>query len=69
MSIAGLSKQKKVFWSHCCVFSLEKQSELFLLLKDPLVATFNETRVLTSRNYVAEKVMVFTNWSKIFQTF
>ena len=42
---------------------------MFLPLRDPLVATFNETRAPTSRKYVAEQGIVMRNWSKTFQTF
>ena len=42
---------------------------MFSPLRDPLVATFNETRVTTSRKYVAEQGIVMPNWSKIFQAF
>ena len=34
---------------------------MFLPLNDPLVTTFDETRVLTSREYVAEQVRVMSN--------
>ena len=57
------SKTFQTFWSHSSVFSLEKQPknlnfQSFLPLKDPLVATFNETRAPTSRKYVAEQGIV-----------
>ena len=42
---------------------------MFLLLTDPLVATFSETRAPTSRKYVAEQGMVMPNWLKTFHTF
>ena len=42
---------------------------MLLTLREQLVATFNETRALTSRKYVAEQAIVIRNWSKIFQTF
>ena len=50
---------------------LEKQPEnlnfeSFLSLIDPFVATFNETRTLTSRKFVAEQGIVMLNWSKTF---
>ena len=38
--------------------------QFFLLLKEPLVATLNETCALTSRANVAEKVMIIPNLSK-----
>ena len=41
----------------------------FLPLIEPLVATFSETRTLTSRKYVAEQGIVMPNWSKIFRVF
>ena len=43
--------------------------EGFLPLIEPLVATFSETRTLTSRKYVAEQGIVMPNWSKIFRVF
>ena len=72
--IPNWSKIFQTFWSHSSIFALQKQPKTlnfqsFLPLKDPLVATFNETRALTSRNYVAEQGIVMSNWSKIFQTF
>ena len=42
---------------------------MFLSLRDPLVATFNETGAPTSRKYVAEQSIVMPNWLKTFQTF
>ena len=41
---------------------------MFLPLRDPLVATFNESRAPTSRKYVAEQGIVIPNWLKTFQT-
>ena len=40
-----------------------------MLLRDPLVVTFNETRAPTSRKNVAEQGIVMPNWSKTSQTF
>ena len=62
------------FWSHFSEFTLDKQPKKlnfqnFLPLRDPLEATFNETRVATSRNYAAEKGAVMPNWSKPFQIY
>ena len=47
-------------------FALEKQPknlhfQSILLLKDPFVATFNETRAPTSRGYLAEQGVVMPN--------
>ena len=42
---------------------------VFLSLTDPLVATFNEPRAVTSRKHVAENGIVMPNWSKTFDTF
>ena len=42
---------------------------VFLSLRDPFVATFNETRAPTSRKYEAERRIVMPNWPKTFQTF
>ena len=50
-------------------FCLSRQNKIFLPLIDPLVATFSETCVPTSRKYVAEQGMLMPNWSKIFQNF
>ena len=38
--------------------------QVFLLLKEPLVATLNETCAPTSRANVAEKVMIIPNLSE-----
>ena len=59
---------------HSSVFALEKQPEKvnfqsFLPLRNPLVASFNETRAPTSRKYVVEKGSAMSNWSKTFETF
>ena len=63
MIIPNLSQKFQFFWSHCSVFALEKQPknlnfQSFLLLRDPLVATFNEKREPNSRKYVAEESIV-----------
>ena len=42
---------------------------MFLPLRDPLVATFNETRAPTSRKYVAEQGIVMPNWLKYVKRF
>ena len=42
---------------------------MFLPLRDPLVATFNETRAPTSRKYVAEQGIVMPNDKKHFKRF
>ena len=42
---------------------------MFLPPRDPLVATFSETRAPTSRKYVDEQGIVMPNWSKTSQTF
>ena len=72
--MSNWSKTFQTFWSHSSVFLLEKQPEKlnfqsFLFLKDPLEATFNETRAPTSRKYVSEQGIVIPNWSKAFQIF
>ena len=41
----------------------------FLRLRNPLVASFTETRAPTSRKYVAEQGIVMANWSETFQIF
>ena len=46
-----------------------KFSEFFLPLRNPLGASFNETRAPTSRRARAEQGIVMQNWSKIFQVF
>ena len=74
MSIASLSEKNEVFWSHSSVFALEKQSKKvnfhsFLPLRDPLVATFNETCAPTSKKYVAKQDILMTNGSKPLQSF
>ena len=56
----------ETFRSHSFGLPLEKEVrnlnfESFLPLIDPLVATFNETRVQTSRKYVAEQGIVMPN--------
>ena len=58
------SKTFQTFWSHSSTFS-----EFFLPLINPLVATFNKTRTLTSRKYVAQQDIMMPNWSKIIQNF
>ena len=68
------SKTSQTFWLHSSVFALEKQPEKvnfqsFLPLRNPLVASFNETRAPTSRKYVVEKGLAMSNWSKTFETF
>ena len=42
---------------------------MVLPLRDPLVATFNETRAPTSTRYVTEQGIVMPNWWKTIQTF
>ena len=42
---------------------------MILLVTEPLVAAFGETRPSTSRKYVAEQGRVMPSFSKIFQTF
>ena len=66
MSIEGLSKKNKVFWSHFSVFDLEKQAnklnfQSFSTLRDPLVASFHKTPAPTSRKYVAEQGILVPN--------
>ena len=68
------SKTFQNFWSHSSVFNLEKLPKnlnfhSFLLLIEPLVATFNEMCAPTSRQYVAEEGIVMPNWFKKFQAF
>ena len=73
--IPNWSKTLQAFLWHSSIFALEKQpknlnySEFLLPLRDPLVATFHETRSPTSRKCVAEQGIVVPNWSKTFQTF
>ena len=60
MIIQNESEKLQFFWSHSSVFALEKQSknlnfQSFLPLRDPLLATFDETRAPPSGKYVAEK--------------
>ena len=70
-------KTFQTFWWHSYPFALEKQPknlnfQIFYTpnsLTDHLVATFNEKRAPTSREYVAQQGIVIPNWSKIFQTF
>ena len=68
------SKTFQAIWWNSSILVLEKQpknihySEIFLPLREPLVATFNETRAPTSRKYVAEQVIIMSNWSKTFLT-
>ena len=56
------------FRSHASILALEKQPKklnfqsFFLPLRDPFVATFNETRAPTSRIYVTGQGMVMSNW-------
>ena len=66
MIIPNLSEKLQFFWSHASVFALERKrkklnSQRFLLLRDTLVATFNDMCAPTSRKYVAEKGMVMPN--------
>ena len=42
---------------------------MFLALTDTLVATLKERCAPTTKKYVAEDVIVMTNWLKLFQTF
>ena len=56
----------QTFWSHSFVFTLEKKpkkriSRVFLPLRDPLVATFNEMRAPTSIKYVVEQSIMMPN--------
>ena len=61
---AKMIKNISVSWSYSSALALEKQPknlnflEFFLPLRDPLVATFNETRVPTSIKHVAEQGIV-----------
>ena len=62
------------FWSHSCVFALEKYPknlnfQSFFTLKEALVATFNKTRVPTSRKYVAEQGIIMPNLLQALQSF
>ena len=64
----------KNFWSHSSIFDFEKQPknlnfQTFLPLRDPLEATFKETRAPTSRKYIAEQGIVISSLLKTFQTF
>ena len=72
--IQNWSKTFQTFWSHSSVLGLEEKSEKlnfqsFLHLRNPLVASNNETRAPTSRIYVADKGIVMPNWLKTFQNF
>ena len=62
----NLSKKFQTFWTHSSVLALEKRPkklnfQSFLPVRDPLVATFNETRAPTSRKYLAEQCIVMPN--------
>ena len=66
MIIPNLSKKRQYVWSHSSVFALEKQTknlifQIFLPLRDPLMATFNKTRAPTSRKYVVGQGIAMLN--------
>ena len=66
MIIPNLSKKRQYVWSHSFVFALEKQPknlifQIFLPLRDPLMATFNKTRAPTCRKYVVEQGIAMPN--------
>ena len=69
------SKIIETFRSHSSVFALEKEAKnlnfevFFLLLIDPLVTTFNETRSPTSRKDVAKDGIAMQNCSETLQMF
>ena len=57
---SNLSKTFQTFWSHTSILLLEKQPEKlnfqsFLPVRNPLVASFHETRTPVSRKYVFEQ--------------
>ena len=66
IATSNRSKTFPTFWSHSSVFPLEKQpknlnSQGFLPLINPLVATFNKRRAPTSRKNIAEQGIVMPN--------
>ena len=68
------SKVFQTFWSLSSVLVLEKQPkklhfQIFLSLRNIVVASFKETRAPASWKYVVEKDKPIPNWSKIFETF
>ena len=63
IAMPNWSKTFQTFLSHSSVFALEKQPknlnfQVFLPLRDPLVAAFGETGAPTSRWYVAEEGVI-----------
>ena len=75
IAMPNWSKTFQAIWWNSSILVLEKQpknihySDIFLPLREPLVATFNETRAPTSRKHVANQGIVIPNWSKTFQRF
>ena len=75
IAMPNWSKTFQTFWSYTSVFASEKHPKNlnfripFTSGKDPLLATFNETRAPTSRKDLAEQGIVMPNWLKTFQTF
>ena len=66
MIIPNLSQKRQYVWSHSFVFALEKQPknlifQIFLPLRDPLMATFSKTRAPTSRKHVVEQGIAMPN--------
>ena len=67
-------KTFQTFWLRSSVFAFERQpknlnySQFFLPLRDPSVATFNETRAPTSKKELAEQGILMQNWSKTFES-
>ena len=57
----------QTFWLHSSVFALKKTprnlnfQKVFLPSREPLVATFNDTRVPTARKYLAGQDTVMPN--------
>ena len=64
MNVPNFPDTFKLFWNHPTDSALGKQPQkckffsFFYLLKEPLIATLNETCALTSRTNVARKGMV-----------
>ena len=68
------SKTLETFWSHWSVLlyiiSIDMEIfRVFLVLTDPLAATFNERGALTSRKYIVELDIMIPNGSKTLKTF
>ena len=61
MSLPKLPGKHKLFWLHSSAFALESNSlkmlisGVFLPVREPLVATFSETRAATSQKDMVEQ--------------